>query len=280
MAIDLTKTQLEIAELYKIELEMYSASAYFTSYKTSFSFGGQSYQAIPIKRGDIQFHSDFSTDKLDIQAGIIGIQVGTLTLSMYRVVREGYLRNAKVTVYLVEAANPANYQTVFIGWINGDVTYNQGILTLSCGSLLERLKDKFPRLIYSEHCNHSLFDDYCGLNKATYQENGTCLINSTERYIYSTIFSTTSHPLKYWKNGEVLMTSGLNTGMYRTILFHANGFVTLSVPFYQTIGIGDTFVAIPGCNKTGAQCDEKFSNYANFLGFEYIPKPDVMWGLT
>ena len=76
------------------------------------------------------------------------------------------------------------------------------------------------------------------------------------------------------------MTSGLNTGMYRTILFHANGFVTLSVPFYQTIGIGDTFVAIPGCNKTGAQCDEKFSNYANFLGFEYIPKPDVMWGLT
>ncbi len=279
MAIDLTKTQLEIAELYKIELAMYPSIGYFTSYRANLIFSGHSYQAIPIKRGDIQYHSDFSTDKLEIQAGIIGIKIGTLTLSMYRVVREGYLRNAKVTVYLVDVKDPMQYQIVFIGWVTGDVAYNRGVLTLSCGSLLDKLKDKFPRLVYSEHCNHSLFDSFCGLNKASYQVSGTCLLGTTTKNIYASIFATSYKPWKYWQKGEVLMTSGLNSGMYRTVLYHSNGFVVLSTPFYQAIDVGDTFIATPGCNKTGEECKKKFNNYANFLGFEYIPKPDVMWGL-
>jgi hypothetical protein len=57
---------------------------------------------------------------------------------------------------------------------------------------------------------------------------------------------------------------------------HGDGWVKLIVPFPDPPAVADPFSAWPGCDRSGQTCDEKFDNYANFFGFEYIPKPETI----
>ena len=73
------------------------------------------------------------------------------------------------------------------------------------------------------------------------------------------------------------MTLGNNLNVSRTIYKHNDGNVELLIPYNEAINIGvDTFDVWPGCDKSGATCASKFSNYSNFFGFEYTPKAEVL----
>jgi len=72
------------------------------------------------------------------------------------------------------------------------------------------------------------------------------------------------------------MTSGASNGISKSIRTHNEGNIVLYETFKLGISVGDTFEVFPGCDKSGTTCNDKFSNYENFLGFEYIPRPDVL----
>ncbi len=78
--------------------------------------------------------------------------------------------------------------------------------------------------------------------------------------------------------GEIRMTSGANNGVSRIIRFHNNGNVDVYIPFDFDIAVGDRFLAYAGCDKSGTTCHARFANIINFLGFEYIPRPEIMFG--
>jgi uncharacterized phage protein (TIGR02218 family) len=186
---------------------------------------------------------------------------------------------AHVWIYLVDFSNPQRYVLRFEGWVTGSISYDAGSITFQVGSILDKLNDVFPKIVYSTTCNHSLFDSYCGLNKEGYKVNGNVQAGSTEKIIYnSVIFEDGAYPLGYFTKGELKMTSGPNYNISRSIMVHGNGYVKLLTPLPNSVSPGETFTVYPGCDGKGETCDNIFSNYENFLGFEYIPNPKVLMG--
>lgn len=273
--MDTTAQQLTVTEIYEINF-IDGATGYFTSHDKNISYGGNVYQAIPIKRSPIRYHTNLQVDKVDISLGITGVKVGTREFSIPEVVRRDYIRNAHVKIHLIDYVALNETQMLFEGWVTGNITFNGGVLTASVGSILDKLKDKFPKFIYSEFCQHQLYDSYCGLTKSSYKTSGTVGFGGTNQVIYSSDFAVSESG--YFEKGEIHMTSGSNSGVIRSIITHdtAEQYVKTLLPFPDDISESGTFDVYPGCDRSGETCWEKFSNGAQFFGFEFIPKPDIL----
>ncbi len=273
--MDPTAAQLTFAELYEITTTDGSVLR-VTSHDASIVYGGNTYQALPIKRSQIAYHTDLQVDKVEISMGLVGVKVGAKEYSIPKLIRLGLLRNAHVKIHLIDYVLKNEIKLLFEGWVTEGISYNNGIVTLSVGSILDKLNEKFPKYIYSEYCNHQLYSLYCGLTKNNYKISSTAGAGSTESKIYSSVFAFSAHAEGYWAKGELKMTAGGNANLSRTIIKHNDGNVELLIPFPEAVVVGDAFDAWPGCDKAGVTCHEKFNNYANFLGFEYTPKPEVL----
>jgi len=256
----LTDTKIAAAELYKIVLDgNYVASAYFTPHDKNISYNGATYQSIPIKRSNISYHSDLQVDKVDVTFGIVGITIGDDTLTIPQIIERDYLKNAHLCIYLYDWENSVLLSTRFEGYLTGDIIYNQGSITCSFGSILDKLQDKFPKFIYSEFCNHNLFDEYCTLATGDYAFTGICTDGSTNKVIYDDVLlKFVNHPEGYWTKGEIKITSGANINISRTIKQHFDGYVTLNIPLPATVATTDTFRIWPGCDKSGETCAIKW----------------------
>lgn len=278
--IDFTATELYLAELYKILLDDGSTYLYYTSHDTNLVYQGNTYVAIPIKRSEINFNSNLQIDKVDIECGLVGVTVGAGDFTIPEVIERGWLERAHVWVYLVNYITLISHKLLFEGHVTGGIGYNQGTLHVECNSTLDKLASMFPKKIYSEDCQHALYDTYCGLVKASYLESGT-VASVTDRFrVHATIFQYSAHASGYWLGGEVKFTSGDNTNVRRSIKSHGDGYVDVRIAFPDTIVVGNTLQAYPGCDKKGETCEDKFDNYENFFGFEYIPKPEVLYGYS
>ncbi len=276
---DLKQTQLTIAEVYKITLDNDSnTTLYFAAHDKNISYGGSTYMAFTIRRTKINYHINLQVDKVDISIGIVGVRSGGLSYTMPRVVENGFLRNAHVLISRVDYVALDGLETLFEGWVTGDIEYTAGELHLSVGSILDKLQDTFPKFIYSESCNHQLYKEYCQVNKESLKEYGPKVgVGSTRSKIVHSMFKYSAHPEDYWFKGEVKITSGDNTDISREVTTHNDGNVELLLPFPNNVLGSAHFWAVPGCDKAGTTCDEKFANYQHFGGFEYIPKPEMLF---
>lgn len=274
--IDTSLVNLKLCECYEITTSN-SLVARWTNYVSDLTFLGQTYQAIPIWRSEIAYHVDLEVDKVDVFLGLVGITVNGSSYTIPQAIRYGYLRNAHVKIYLVDYSDASIYRLIFEGWATGDISYNKGIVTIPTGSILDKLNDNFPKMIYSEYCNLALFSSYCGLNANDYDEAGTATAGTTTSLIYASIFAFSNHAEGYWEKGKVTMSSGSSSGVSRTIVKHYDGYVKVLLPFPAAVVATNTFTAWPGCDKLGSTCADKFNNYPNFFGFEYIPRPETLY---
>jgi uncharacterized phage protein (TIGR02218 family) len=270
---------LTIAELYEVTCQDGSI-ARFTSHGEDITYNGDLYTAIPMQRGKIGMHSDLQVDKVSLELGLIGITVGSKAYTMPQLIKRGFLRQARVRIFAVDYELLTWEKFRFDGYITDTIGYNSGVLSLQIGSILDRLQDKFPKLTYSEFCPHRVYGSYCGLNADTYRESGAVLFGSTRARIYADVFLYANQAAGYWMRGELIITEATDEeyNVSRTILTHGDGYVDLMLPFHGTPSTGSSFNVLPGCDKSGQTCDEKFGNYENFLGFEYIPRPEVLYG--
>lgn len=82
----------------------------------------------------------------------------------------------------------------------------------------------------------------------------------------------------YFAQGVITFTSGVNNGLSRTIwgytLVGSNNVIYVVPPFPQSPGAGDSFNALSGDDKRSSTCANKYANFANYLGFDFIPSPD------
>lgn len=275
--MDLTMPTLSLAEFYTITTATGDV-ARFTSHDQDITYEGSLYQAIPIMRSQISYHSDLQVDKVDISMGLVGVVIGTNEYSIPRLIQLGLFRNAHVVISLYDFVAGGTWKVLFEGWCTEGISYNKGICTMSIGSLLDKLNEKFPKYIYSDYCNHQLYGSYCGLTKTDWQVMSAAEEGSTKAIIVSPVFLFSAHAGGWWMKGEIKMTSGANANVSRSIISHSDQYVIVLIPFVEEIVPGDTFTVWAGCDKSGIMCDEKFSNYANFFGFEYTPKPEVLLG--
>jgi uncharacterized phage protein (TIGR02218 family) len=159
---------------------------------------------------------------------------------------------------------------VFSGLVSG-VQAGSTRVILHAATDLIYLNSAFPRNYYLPACNHALFDAGCGLVKSVYAISGT-VTGGTAKHISSALAQADG----FFALGYVVMTSGANLGLQRSVKAFSGGGFDLLYPFPVACANGDTFTGYPGCDKTQTTCTTKFANAARFRGFPYVPPPETV----
>ena len=136
---------------------------------------------------------------------------------------------------------------------------------------------------YTPGCRYKLGDSRCGVElegvSPTFDYSG--VVESVTDLILPNagprrIFTDTGSGLAsgYFDNGQLLWSSGANNGISSDIKsFNGSQFeLRLALPY--PISPGDTFHALPGCDKSPETCANKFDNFINFGGFPHVPGED------
>jgi len=275
---NLSATELQLAEVYYVTL--YNGTILtFTSHNADITWGGDTYAAIPIKRNEIKSFSNLQIDNTTITMASIDTMISGYTIP--ELVAMEWFRRAEVEIYLVNWPTVTFNRLLFKGMVSGRISYDQGALTIECSSELEKLNVNFPKKVYTELCQHEHFSTGtydCNLTKASYLQTGIVTSSNSKYVLGATRFLFATHASGYWLHGEITFTSGDNNGVTRSIKTHTDGFIAVRAAFPYLIQVGDTFNVYPGCDRLGLTCATKYNNYANFFGFEDIPKTETLYG--
>jgi uncharacterized phage protein (TIGR02218 family) len=153
-----------------------------------------------------------------------------------------------------------------------DVEVTRAEIQIKVRSDLEKLNLQWPRNMYQPGCLHTLYDSGCTLSKASFGTASSVAAGSGVIQINCGLAQSAG----YFSLGTITFTSGVNSGITRTIKQYTPGVITLALPLTQPCGLGDTFTAYAGCDKQQSTCSGKFSNLANFRGYPYIPVPETV----
>lgn len=220
----------------------------------------------------------------------IGIQVDTLDVTLFadasqlvagtpilQYIARGGLDNARLQV---DRAYKAGDDVAVVGtllWFVGRIAEQYPDRTqarLVVKSDTELLDVMVPREVYQPGCTNTLYDSACGKSRTAFTVSDAAASASTETR--TTFGHALAQTAGYFDLGVVKFTSGANTGVSRTVKKHGAGLMTVLSPFPFDIAAGDAFDIYPGCDKTLATCEAKFSNRLRFRGHPFIPTPETI----
>lgn len=166
--------------------------------------------------------------------------------------------------------SPIGAYRVFTGKI-GVVVGGRATTVINANSYLELLDQNVPVNLFQRGCTHILFDAGCQLTKATFRKFSS-VSGGDNLHIQSAI----SAPLGSgtYALGQIIFTSGKNTGLTEMISDWTSPVMTLRAPMPFNVEVGDTFDAYPGCDLTLPTCIA-FGNRDNFGGDPFTPDPEV-----
>lgn len=241
------------------------------------TLGGYTYShnTYQFKRSNTKIHIGLQVDEMDFTIFDIASNLIN-THTIYQSCVNGYFDNAQVKVERLLNCY-GSYSADYKVWMfEGNVSSanpSRYEIKLKVKSELEKLNLPQPRNLYQPTCVNTLFDPNCGLNKATYTKTGT-MGTITSASVFQATLSVTP-AANYYDLGYVSCTSGANNGVKRAIKTQTGTStvtLTLFYPLPYTPSTSDTFEILPGCDKTNAGGCTKYSNTANFRGFDYIPR--------
>lgn len=142
-------------------------------------------------------------------------------------------------------------------------TLSKDKATFTCESYYTALKRRGLRAQYSQLCRHMLYDDFCGLDRATWSPTYTNAWSHGNHVACADFSSVDNH---WWSGGIITVVS---TGEERFIIEHWEENIRIQYPFSSNIE-GVSVVVCPGCNHMIETCQSKFGNHLNFGGFPHM----------
>ena len=245
----------------------------FTDHDNVLTFGGVTYEASSgFTATQFAASTGLAVDNLEVEGALSSDSINEDDLAA------GHYDNAKVEVYWVNWSNVAQRHIVSRGFI-GEVKRAGVMFQAELRGLSNALQQKTGRK-YQRYCNAVVGDARCGINLANvaYRGSGAVDIASSSRTFTATGLGGFSDD--WFTAGVVNWQTGANAGQSMEVKLHnfTNG--TVSIELWQAmpfeIVAGDTFTVTVGCKQDAATCNSKFSNIANFRGFNLIPGPDML----
>ncbi|HUV65467.1 MAG TPA: DUF2163 domain-containing protein [Sedimentisphaerales bacterium] len=264
LSLSIEHETIAVAELYDVVLRD-GTQLYFTSHHVDIDWNGITYVHLPITRDPIQTGVNLEIDSCKVYlAGISG--------DLVEYIQQNNLDYLKVTIKrIVRGASYAsdNEWIVFRGY--ADVEFNRSILILDLKVWIDSLNIMVPRCVYQETCVWSVFDEFCGMDRADYAVTGGAT-GGTRMMVSDTAWSATPVAPRYG-SGEMVITSGDNAGQRRPIVSHDGNSFGLMWPLPASIDPGDSYTVYPGCDgRAVLTCDSWYSNTDHFRGYVYIPR--------
>ncbi len=267
-------TEFRMADLYTITL-MSGTVLRYTTWDSNLVVLGNTFLTGPpnIERTSIEekLGMDVSTIEITIQASLFDVVNGTPIL---QAIGLGLWDGAAFRIdrlFMDSNGNQIGTVIRFSGVVGpvDELTRSYVKFTVNAGT--QFLTMQLPPIIMQPNCVHTLFDAGCGLVKASFAEANTVQGGST----INKLISLSAKADGYYDNGQIVFTSGPNTGLTKAVkqYFAKNFFFNSPLPFPPNAG--DAFTAWPGDDKTQATCANKFNNLANFGGFPYVPVPET-----
>lgn len=266
--------QFAMADLLTITLKSGSVLRY-TSADLPLAANGYTFTTFNFKRGKTRL--------------VAGIEVDTLDLTLYgndstlifgqaypRFAQNGGLDGANVRLeraFLYDWGQPVvGALWMFSGRI-AEVWPSRTAVKVAVKSDLEILNTPMPRNLYQPKCGYMLYDSGCAVSKAAFKVSSSVAAGSTR----SAIKSALAQAAGWFTGGTITFISGPNVGVTRTVKSFAGGEFTTAIPLPFAPTTGDTFDALPGCDKSMQTCELKFNNKARFRGFPYVPVPETAY---
>lgn len=279
-----SNTQFYMADLFEFTLKS-GAVLRYTSADIDLVSSGNTYTHIVISRGNTRIVRGIEVDTLDLKISPdASLMVGGA--SFYVALNAGAFDGADFILKRVFMPTWGDTSLGAIVMFAGRVAsadYDRMGAKINVKSHLELLNTKMPRNLHQPKCVHTLFDNGCGLNQASYAVAGTVQAGSTTSVIYCSL----DQPSGHFALGKIIFTSGANNNVVRSvkwstpsmfsILGNVAPSITLAVPLGLTPSAGDTFTVYVGCDRSQSTCIGKFNNVINFRGYPFIPKPETAY---
>lgn len=264
-------------ELYDLYLD--DTTLHLVNYDKNISFydvdgNVQTYTAVSVGRETYE-----RTVENPINSIALGIANVDRSMSAYLASHE--FRGRRVIIRKAFADNltsSGDVAVIFDGVMDTPAASEQTV-QINAVDRIGTLKRECPRRWYQLMCNNKFFDEQCSYGKSSGDiyatQNYSCFSGCTNTAVKSTSLIQADN---YWKNGEILITSGQNGRKKRKIVLsnQASTIVNLDISLPFTPASGDTFTISRGCDKTRLQCSGDFNNDANFSGYPTIPQEMIM----
>lgn len=239
----------------------------FTEHDLDLEFGGVTYKAASgFTATQVESSLGLAVDNLNADGALSDDTINEDDLAA------GRYDDAEVELFWVNFNNVAQRILLSKGNI-GQVKRGELAFSAELRSMTQRLQQKTGRT-YQRTCDAILGDAACKVNLNSFDTTGTVTNVEDNRRI--TLSGMSNDTEGFYTLGFIEWTSGLNDGLKFEIKAHSPGVIVLweQTPF--DIGVGDTARIVAGCDKSIATCHAKFSNTANFQGFNLIPGSDYL----
>lgn len=140
---------------------------------------------------------------------------------------------------------------------------------------VELLNIMVPRNVYQAPCLNSIFDTDCGLSRDDYVVTGQAT-SAADANGTSFSHDVAGLGVDELALGDVLFTTGANTGIRRTVAANQVSDMTVIDAWPFPVAPGDQFTAWPGCDNLLDTCTSRYSNRARFRGMPFVPTAETV----
>lgn len=272
-----TAKEFVVADLYTFTLAAGAGTLRYTSFDVDVNDGSNTFShygpVLARQKTRSVVGLEVSTMDIDVAPKTTDLVLG---LSWHSAACGGYLDGCAVKLeraYLDFTNNLAFVGKLvhFVGNVAQVLTDGVNI-ALTVNSPVDQLMIQMPRNSWQSGCLHTLFDSGCTLLKSAYA-NGASVGAAPTR---TTIAASIAKASGYFDLGTVEFSSGVLSGLKRTVKHWDGSTFTLLNPTPFPPSPGDTFTAYRGCDKKQATCSSAdLNNLPNFKGAPYIPVPET-----
>lgn len=245
-------------ELYRFamgnEQWLYTSADHAVAYVTD------EYQPVFIKRGPITKGGDTRKSTIEIEVAASN----PITMLF----RNGWMVAPMIVTVFRHHYEDNEFAVVWKGRITG-CKWKGSMATLTSDSVFTLFKRAGLRRVYQIGCPHQLYGPGCTLDIADWRINLICAAVSGNQL---TVTGANAYPNGYFVGGMVLSGSD-----YMMIVAHSGNTITL-LDALPAATIGASIGLWPGCERTMATCDGRFSNLDNFGGLPFLPKKNPFSG--
>lgn len=193
-------------------------------------------------------------------------------------IERGLYDHAQIETYLVNWAQPE--QAVLLrSAIIGKITRSGARFVAELKSSAALLDRVFGRRV-KRGCDAEFADKRCGVNAFDPRYYASAVVDRVDgpELIITGLEQFAAH---WFERGQLHWLSGQNQANTHSILSHtihgaAASLILQELPVFP-IQSGDQCSVLAGCDKSFAQCRDRFANHENFRGFPHIPGNDAAY---